>query len=426
MVIDQYFRVYYPASDSMFSNADADGMPEVLKKQIPVFQQSRHFIETELGWKLPASRSESGRAEIDVYFIKAGRRFGGMVRNDSSVSIVMNRRALRSSEFAALWIHQFTHAVELQYRASGDYWFFEATAGWMEGQFQGYSNTTQKAQQSRLEHPELSLFDVNPVNALGASRFLEFVGRPNRDVIRQTWYQWSFAADLRADEVLASVLGLNHLPDLESFLQNYFLLSTTSMSIDTDSMEVNLAPLSAVVFDGFPTSGSGGAHISFTAEGETTYATSLVFFTQGEKSGTLAMKKGQTGASSMLIPYGGMDHYRLVVVNANATWLKGALKLEYDAAIPGVLEYFRVNNEEGGVQIEWKTTKEEGVAFWNVYRLDGGRKELLNDFPIPAAVRSDEGVHYMWFDSSDASFYSLEAITSEGFASPLATAESPQ
>jgi hypothetical protein len=32
----------------------------------------------------------------------------------------------------------------------------------------------------------------------------------------------------------------------------------------------------------------------------------------------------------------------------------------------------------------------------------------------------------MYFDSSDASFYSLEAITSEGCASPLATAESPE
>lgn len=426
MLIDQYFRVYYPVSDSMFSDVDADGMPEVLKKQVPVFQQSRHFMETELGWKLPASRRESGRAEIDVYFIKAGRRFGGTVRNESPVSIVMNRRALKSSEFAALWIHQLTHAVELQYRVSGDYWFFEATAGWMEGQFDAYSSITRKAQQSRLEHPELSLLDVNAVNALGASRFLELVAKPNRDVIRQAWYQWSFAADLRADEVLGSVLALNHLPDLESYLQNYFLLSTSATNIEADSMEVNIAPLSAAVLNGLPTFSNGGVHVSFSAEGETTYATSLLFFTQGEKSGTLAMKKGQSGLSTMLLPYGGMDHYRLVVVNANASWLKGELKIEYDSAIPGVLEYFRVNNEEGGVQIEWKTAKEEGVAFWNLYRLEDGRKELLNDFPIPAAVRSDEGVHYMYFDSSDASFYSLEAITSEGFASPLATAESPQ
>ncbi|HSP06315.1 MAG TPA: hypothetical protein VLR94_04015, partial [Acidobacteriota bacterium] len=98
----------------------------------------------------------------------------------------------------------------------------------------------------------------------------------------------------------------------------------------------------------------------------------------------------------------------------------------YDAEIPGVLEYFRVNNEDGGVQIEWKTSREDGVAFWNLYRVEGGKKELLNDFPIPAAIQSREGIHYMYVDSSDAAFYSLEAITSEGCTSPLATAEMPQ
>lgn len=426
VVVDQYFRISYPFADPMFADADGNGIPDVVQKQIPVLQKSRHFLETELGWKMPSSRREFGRIELDVYFIQAGRRFGGTVRTDPALAIVMNRRTLSSPDFAALWVHQFAHASQTQYRTSGEYWFFEATAGWLEGQFQGYSAATRKAQQMKLDHPETSLLDVSASSGLGASRLLEVIARQNPDVIRQVWDQWAYSNELRADEVLSSVLALNHMPDLESFLLNYYLLSTAAHNIDTDSIEVNLAPFSAALFNGLPSQNSGGGRLSFVPETEDRYSTSLLFFSQAEKGGTLAMKKGQSGASTMLIPYTGMDHYRFMVVNAGAFWLQGKLKLQYDSAIPGVLEYFRVNNDEGGVQIEWKTAKEDGVAFWNLYRLEGGRKQLLNDFPIPAAVQSDEGVHYMYFDSSDASFYSLEAITSEGLASPLATAETPQ
>jgi hypothetical protein len=156
--VDRYLRISYPFGDPLFADVDPDGMPRILQKQLPVFQKSRHFLETELGWRLPWTRREAGRIELDVYFFQAGRRFWGTVRTDRGPAIVMNRRALTSPDFAALWIHQLAHAAELQYRDSGEYWFFEATAGWMEGQFQGYSETTRKAQEARLAHPEINYF----------------------------------------------------------------------------------------------------------------------------------------------------------------------------------------------------------------------------------------------------------------------------
>ncbi|HSP07138.1 MAG TPA: hypothetical protein VLR94_08165, partial [Acidobacteriota bacterium] len=391
VVLNQYFRIYYSPSDPMFADAVGNAIPELIQKQSAVFEKSRYLIERELGWKLPVSRSEAGQSELDVYFIQSGRRFGGTVRQQPALAIVMNRRALLSPDFAALWIHQLAHAVELQYRLSGDYWFFEATAGWFEGQFQGYSQAAVKAQQMRLAHPEISLADGDIVQALGASRFLDIVARSNRDVLRQTWDQWSYAHDLRADEVLGSVLALNHMPDLESYLQNYFLLSTSARTLNADSHDVTLAPFSAAVFEGVPAQNSGGIRLTFVPEGEDHYATALVFYVQGETSGTLALKRGLSGPSSLLLPYAGMDHFRFLIVNAQASWLNGQVTTAYDAEIPGVLEYFRVNNEDGGVQIEWKTSREDGVAFWNLYRVEGGKKELLNDFPIPATVQSREG-----------------------------------
>lgn len=90
------------------------------------------------------------------------------------------------------------------------------------------------------------------------------------------------------------------------------------------------------------------------------------------------------------------------------------------------MEYFKVNPEEKGVSIEWKTTRENGVAFWNLYRVHDGQKQRLNDFPIPASIESSEGVHYIFFDSESSAFYSLEAITSDGFASPLSSSDSSQ
>src|SRR5262249_35145674 len=105
---------------------------------------------------------------------------------------------------------------------------------------------------------------------------------------------------------------------------------------------------------------------------------------------------------------------------------RGVIQKSFDSSIPAVLEYFHVNPGEGGVQIEWKTAKENGVAFWNLYKLRNGNKELLNSFPIPAAMHSEQPVDYLFVDSSDGAFYSLEAITTEGFESPVGQAESPR
>ncbi|HSP06186.1 MAG TPA: hypothetical protein VLR94_03370, partial [Acidobacteriota bacterium] len=110
VVLSEYFRVYYSPADPMFADAGGNAIPEVIQKQSAVFEKSRYFIERELGWKLPSTRSEAGRSELDVYFIQSGRRFGGTVKQEPALSIVMNRRALLSPDFAALWIHQLAHA----------------------------------------------------------------------------------------------------------------------------------------------------------------------------------------------------------------------------------------------------------------------------------------------------------------------------
>ncbi|MGH9856498.1 MAG: hypothetical protein ACRD4B_01520, partial [Acidobacteriota bacterium] len=94
----------------------------------------------------------------------------------------------------------------------------------------------------------------------------------------------------------------------------------------------------------------------------------------------------------------------------------------FDSTIPAVVEYFRATEEEeGSVLLEWKTTKENGVAFWNLYRVQDGVKERLNALPLPASVDSPSGLHYMFVDYTTGAFYLLEALTGEGFPSPVAT-----
>lgn len=424
--LNQYFEVHYPSNDLLFEDKDKNDLPDILDKYFNVIRSSRHFLQTELGWKMPLTRLQSGRPILSIYFVSAPRRFSGTTIREPETRLILNKNVLLSRDFAAIWIHQLAHAAELQYRTTGEYWFYEATAGWIEGQFQNYSATTQKAQIARLSHSATSLNDSAKREALGVSRFLELVAVPVRDVIRQVWDQWSYSKDDSPLEIMARVLKLNHLPDLESYLQNYYLLATTGEKLDSQSAEVRIAPYAAGVFDGTPDQSSGGIELAFVPEAAQQYATNILYYNLGEKSGTLSMKKGLSEPTSLVIPYTGMERYRMIVVNGTGRELRGTIKRKFDASIPGLLEYFHVNPGEGGVQIEWKTAKENGVAFWNLYRVQGGTRERLNEFPIPASIQSDEGVHYIFLDSSAGAIYSLEAITSEGFSSPLANAETPR
>jgi hypothetical protein len=424
--VDRYFKIYYSADDPFFQDADRNDLPDILEKQIPTLLRSRHFIQTVLGWPLPATRTETGIQQLDVYFLATGKKFSGSVFQDKKLEIVLNKNLLARADFASFWIHQFAHAAELMYRPSGEYWFYEATAGWMEGQFQNYSFLTNQAQRNRFEHPEISLTDDDPAFALGSSKFIELLGRPVKDVIRQTWEQYSYTRDGKVMEVLQNVLSLNHLPSLDSYLQNYYLMFPASTFADRNDDEFQIQPFAAALVRGKSTVDSGGIKLEFIPSTTGEYSTSTIFFTKGEKSGTLAMKLGLTGNSSIVIPFAGMDQYRYVIVNGSSTELHGDLHEEYDSAIPGSLEYFKVSPEDKGVSIEWKTTRENGVAFWNLYRVQDGQKQRLNDFPIPASIESSEGVHYIFFDSESSAFYSLEAITSDGFASPLGGSDSSQ
>lgn len=421
-----YFRIFYPTGDTIFADSDRDGIPEILQKQKEVFERSKHLLQTELGWKIPVSTVDGNIPELNVYFVSAERRFTSTTHTENQVQVLFNRTALLRSDFAAIWIHQLTHAAELQYKTDGEYWFYEATAGWMEGEFSGASRQTKDARKFSLEHPEIPLTDSNPVAALGTSRFVEMLGRPYKDVIRQIWEAWSFSKDDNLIEIIRKVLEVNHLPKFESYLQNYFLLSTSKARLDMDSADVTVKPFSAAMYTGFSDQSQGGTKISFQPEDGGSYSISTLFFAVGEKSGTLAMEPGLHESWSIQIPYTDMDHYSVVIVNHSSSELRGKIQKSFDASIPAVLEYFHVSPGEGGVQIEWKTAKENGVAFWNLYRVMDGQKERLNDFPIPAAISSEEGIHYLFLDSTGGTFYTLEAITKDGFQSQCAGSEMPQ
>ena len=419
VTIAGYFHIYYAASDAAFADA--------LAKQQSVIERSKQFLENELAWRLPATRTEMNQPQLDVYFVQASRRFTGTVASDHDLSIILNRSVLSTRDFPSIWIHEFAHASELQYRKSGDYWFFEATAAWMETVFSHNSHQTEMARAWSQSHASTSLISNDAVSALGASRFLELLSRPYRDLIRQIWDQWSYSNDTESlVDIVARTLALNHSPDLESYLQNYYLAAKPEFSIHSDSQSVLLQPYSAAILRGMPDQNSGGSHLSFVPNGPSKYSASLLFYARGETSGTAALKKGLTDVWSVIVPYAAMDHYDFIVVNSSSVPLRGKVVRNFDSSIPGVLEYFRVNPGDGGVQIEWKTAKEDGVAFWNLYRIERGSKVLLNEFPIPASIDSQEGVHYLYFDNSDGAFYSLEAITSDGFASPFAASDTPK
>ena len=424
-MVDSYFRIFYSPGKASFQRLDRDGLPAVLAKRRVVLERSRHFLQTELGWKLPATRLEINRPVLFVYFVPGDRDFLATTQGGKSPYIVFNMNVLDSVDFTSHWIHQLAHASEMQYRSSSDSWLFEATAGWMELQFGKPSQTAQEAIRLRLARPDVSMNDSSPEYALGASRFLDLLSRPYRDVIRQVWERWSFSREETLTDILETVLSLNHLPNLGSYLHNFFLLSTPSPHSVQDGQELSIRPFSASVFEGRGTQNSGGAQLSFLP-GAGTYSASVLFYAAGEKSGTLAMKKDLTGDWSIQVPFAGLDHYKLVLVNASAKEIRGIIRDAFDPSIPAVLEYFRVNPGDGGMQIEWKTSRENGVAFWNLYRMNGGKKERLNQLPIPAAVQSRDGIHYLYFDASAAAFYSLEALTGEGLPGVLAGAGGPR
>jgi hypothetical protein len=393
-----------------------------ITRQEKVFVESQHFLQTELGWRFPATRKEMNRAVLEVHFVPADRTFTGTVKPGPVV--ILNQDVLRSPEFSSIWIHYLTHASELMYRSNGERWIYEATAGWMESQFSKTTANTRVAQLNRLIHPGAPIDD--PVFALGASRFLDVVSRPYRDVIRQTWEQWSFASDERVLDVLTRVLQLNHLPSLDSYLVNYFLRTPSGIFLNNDSTtSITINPYSAAVVQGIPnSSASGGLRLEVIPRDSSVYSASLIYYGAGEKEGTLAIKQSIQQTWSTLVPFHGMARYKLILVNSSKQAIRGTVVSNFDSTIPAVLQYFRANpGEDGGVQLEWKTARENGVAFWNLYRVTNGSKERLNAFPIPASIDSSTGVHYIFMDSVNGAFYSLEALTGEGFQSSIATTE---
>jgi hypothetical protein len=425
VLIDNYFRIFYSAADKRFSAVDESGLPLILARKKNLFERAHHFLQIELGWKLPVSHVEVGHPELYVYLVQAPQEFQATVLRRPETTIVFNNNVLSAQDLPAILIHEFAHAAELQYKTAGDYWFFEATAGWMEGQFDVYSARTQRAINERLAHPGVSIIDSSPRFALGSARFLDFLARPYRDIIRQIWERWSTANQETLPQIIQDALSVNHLPDFASYLQNYFLLSNEDGNYD-DGALITLHPYSATVIEGAPSQAEGGLHLLFTPSGSANYSASLLFYGIQQKQGTLAMRSGLNEPWSIAVPFAGLDHYKAVIVNPSSAELHGSIHRVLDNTIPAVLEYFRVSPGDGGMQIEWKTSKENGVAFWNLYSIRNGQKQLLNDFPIPASIQSDEGIHYLYFDTSAGALYSLEAITSDGFRSPLAGAEKPE
>jgi hypothetical protein len=420
--IDDYFRIHYSASDPLFQDVDRNSVPDTLDKKSDTIARSRYLFQTVLGWKMPASNVETGKAELNVYFLALPQDFGGTVRSDKELRVLLNRSILESREFSALWIHALAHAVELQYRSSGDYWFYEATAGWIEGQFDGYSRATLAAQLLRSNRPGIPITDSAPMAALGASRFVDTLSRPYKDIVRQIWDQWSYAKDESLMDIIQKTLTLNHLPGLASYLQNYFLLSRPVLFLQKDTTDVIIPPYAAVVFRGRGGTATGGVRFLISPDDGASYSANVLYYST-DKTGTLAMKMGTNEPWSVIVPYASLDHYALVVVNTSAVAMKVRISRAFDSSIPAVLEYFKASQQQEGLSVEWKTTREDGVAFWNVYRVQDGKKTRVNDFPIPATIDSDQGIHYLFLDSSAGAMYWLEAITEQGLPSTLATTE---
>ena len=405
--------------------------PQAVAKNEKMLTRSAHFLQTELGWKFPSTRKEMNRPVLDVYFISAAPEFTGTVL--AGPVLVLNENVLAARDFAAIWIHFLAHASELMYRNEQgvpgtepvpDYWFYEATAGWMEGQFSKPSFRTRLAQYTRRFTPQVPLDNDSPDLARGASLMLDLISRPYRDTIRQTWEQWSSTNGERAIDVLRRVLTLNHLPSLDSYLLNYFLRSPSGMKLTNNTTDIVVQPYSAAVIQGVPDNNAeGGIYLNFKPKGNASYSASFIHYGAGEKEGTLAIKPMLRESWSVTVPYAGMARFKWIIVNGSGQTLRGTVLKSFDSSIPTVVEYFRANAGEGGVQLEWKTARENGVAFWNLYRISNGDKERLNSFPIPASIDSQTGVHYVFVDSTSSAFYSLEAITGEGFPSPVATTE---
>ena len=398
---------------------------QAINRQQETLQRSVHFLKTQLGWKFPYTRKDANIPLLEVYFVPASREFTGTVRPGPVV--VLNESVLASQDFSQIWIHYLAHAAGMMYRNatfSEDTWFFEATAGWMEGQFAGKpSRSTRIVQQTRQLRSQVPLDHPAPDLALGASLFLDGISRPYPDVIRQTWEQWSSSSEEKAMDVLARVLQLNHLPTLKSYVLNYFLRNRSG-STTTNTMDIVLQPYSATVIHGTSEGmTNGGIRLSFTPRSESDYSTALVYYAGDSKEGIVTIKDALRGPWSARIPFAGMSRYRMIVVNASKQVIEGFITRKYDPAIPAVIDFFRATpNEEGGMQLEWKTSRENGVAFWNLYRTQNGTKERLNSLPIPASIDSPSGLNYMFIDYTAGNFYSLEAVTGEGFPSVVATA----
>lgn len=420
--IDDYFKISYSASDPLFQDSDRNGVPDILDRKSDAIARSRYFFQTVLGWRMPASKVETGKSELNIYFLVLPQDFGGTVRSGKELQILLNRSILESKEFSSQWIHALAHAVELQYRSSGDYWFYEATAGWIEGQFNGYSRAALAAQLLRSNRPGIPITDPSPIAALGASRFVDTLSRPYKDIVRQIWDQWSYAKDESLMDIIQKTLTLNHLPGLASYLQNYFLLARPVLFLQRDTTDVMIPSYAAVVFRGRGESAVGGARFLISPDGAVSYSANVLYYSN-DKTGTLAMKMGASEPWSVVVPYASLDHYALVIVNTSPVAMKARINRAFDSSIPAVLEYFKASQQQEGISVEWKTTREDGVAFWNVYRVQDGKKTRVNDFPIPATIDSDQGIHYLFLDSSAGAMYWLEAITEQGLPSTLASTE---
>lgn len=416
VTVADYFVIHYRPGDLGYSGSYREGIPDILKRQLDVIERSRHFLETQMGWKLPATRRELNRPEIDVYIVRASKEWRGTVRMNSGIRVILNRNVLTSPDFPSYWIHQLIHAAEWRYRKDGDLWFFEATAGWMEGQFDHYSRDTTEARRWVWNHPDVSLTDSSPVAALGASRFLDLLGRPHRDVIRQIWERWSYSPSSDLMSVIGEILDVNHLPSTDSYLLNYFLPARPAAIPSHSIIDIVLLPYSALSIQEWGADdASGGVNLDFESKQAKEFLPAILFYSADDSEGTLSWRARQSEAWSTVVPFSNMQKYRVIIVNPGPEELRGTVRRHYDSTIPAVVEYFHASSSGAGIQLEWKTSRENGVAFWNLYRIRDGKKEQLNYFPIPGTVQSQEGIRYVFFDESGSGYYTLEAITADGF-----------
>ena len=227
-------------------------------------------------------------------------------------------------------------------------------------------------------------------------------------------------------EILDRVLQLNHLPGLKSYVLNYFLRAPFGGLLLNHTTDIVIQPYSAAIFSGESRSrryGWSSSDVPTVKTGASPDSASLIYYGDEGKEVIIAIKESLQGPWSVTVPYPGMSGYRMLFVNASGQPVRGTFR---EDLIPRSLLCWNIFEQQ---------PRKKGACCWSgrphrkMESLSGtftesgnGAKEHLNALPLPASVDSPTKAFILVFiDHTQGTAYSLEALTAEGFPSPVAS-----